>query len=72
MTEEEKRKKVIEVIDREVEKLRGSWSACSCEMIRQEMLEKMFQDIEKLQQKQQQKKERFGAIKRILRSVKFQ
>jgi hypothetical protein len=69
MTEEEKRKKVIEVIDREVEKLRGSWSACSCEMIRQEMLDKMFDGIEKLQPK---KKERFGAIKRILRFFKKQ
>jgi hypothetical protein len=71
MIDEEKRKKVIAVVDREIEKLRGSFSACSCEMIRQEMLDKMFSDIEKLQPKQQQKKEKLGAIKRILRSVKF-
>jgi hypothetical protein len=70
MTEQEKREKVIRIVDGEIEKLKGGWSACSCEMIRQEMLERMFADIEKLQPKHQEKKERFGAIKRILRAVK--
>jgi hypothetical protein len=67
MTEQEKREKATRIIDREIEKLKGGWSACSCAMIRQEMLERMFADIEKLQPK---KEEKLGAIKRILRAVK--
>jgi hypothetical protein len=51
MTEEEKKKKAIAAVDREIEKLKGSFSADSCEVMRELWIERMFADIEKLQPK---------------------
>jgi GTP1/Obg family GTP-binding protein len=67
MTDEEKRQKIMQVVESEIEELRGSFSSFDCAKFREESFDKMYGVLEELRKK----KEKIGAIKRILRAVKF-